>query len=321
MANDTTEVIVQVRDLSHRYARDWAIKGLTFDIPRAGVLGLLGSNGAGKSTFMNILCGVLRQTHGAITINGVDMLTKPMLARRQIGFLPQQAPLYTELTVDEYLRYCARLRGTGTGQLTQTVEAAKTKCGIAHFSKRLIGNLSGGYRQRVGIAQAILHNPKLVVLDEPTSGLDPNQTFAVRHLIKDIAEENSVILSTHILSEVEAICTNILMIELGSIVFSGTLDDFNDEIVPSSLLLAAERLPPFEFLRAIPSVTDVENVTDKIVRLRFEGDRSVSQSLIATGIEKDWGVSEIRFERSSLDEVFAKLSKPTREAENDSRIW
>ena len=222
------ESIVKLEHLSHRYSKDWAVRDISFEIHKTGIVGLLGSNGAGKSTTMNILCGVLSQTEGKVTIDGIDLRENPEEAKKRIGFLPQNAPLYLELTVDEYLTYCAPLRLIPKAQIKAAVEEVKKKCGVAHFSKRLIGNLSGGYRQRVGIAQAIIHKPLLVVLDEPTNGLDPNQILEVRSLIKEIAAERSVIFSSHILAEIQATCYDIIMIEGGKMVFSDTMELFNN---------------------------------------------------------------------------------------------
>ena len=198
--------IVKVEHLSHRYSVQWAIRDIDFEINQRGILGLLGSNGAGKSTTMNIICGVLKQTEGNVYINGINLRENPVEAKKNVGFLPQKAPLHLDFTVDEYLTYCAELHMVDKTRIKAAVDEAKERCGITHFSKRVLRNLSGGYQQRVGIAQAIVHNPKFVVLDEPTNGLDPNQIVEVRHLIKEIAEERSVLLSTHILSEVQATC-------------------------------------------------------------------------------------------------------------------
>ena len=161
--------IVKVENLSHRYSVQWAVRDISFEISQTGIVGLLGSNGAGKSTIMNIICGVLSQTEGDVYINGINLRKDPVAAKQNIGFLPQKPPLYGDLTVDEYLIYSAQLRQMDPKDIPAALEIAKEKCGITHFSKRLIKNLSGGYQQRVGIAQAIIHNPKLVVMDEPTN--------------------------------------------------------------------------------------------------------------------------------------------------------
>ena len=183
--------IVKVEHLSHRYSVQWAIRDINFEINQRGIMGLLGSNGAGKSTTMNIICGVLKQTEGNVFIDGIDLRENPVEAKKNVGFLPQKAPLHLDFTVDEYLTYCADLHMVDKKQIKAAVDEAKARCGITHFSKRVLRNLSGGYQQRVGIAQAIVHKPKFVVLDEPTNGLDPNQITEVRHLIKEIAEERS----------------------------------------------------------------------------------------------------------------------------------
>ena len=215
--------IVKVEHLSHRYSVQWAIRDIDFEINQRGILGLLGSNGAGKSTTMNIICGVLKQTEGNVYINGINLRENPVEAKKNVGFLPQKAPLHLDFTVDEYLTYCAELHMVDKTRIKAAVDEAKERCGITHFSKRVLRNLSGGYQQRVGIAQAIVHNPKFVVLDEPTNGLDPNQIVEVRHLIKEIAEERSVLLSTHILSEVQLIADDIGIIANGTLGYEGEM--------------------------------------------------------------------------------------------------
>lgn len=300
--------IVQVKNLSHRYAKDWAIKDINFEIHEKGVLGLLGSNGAGKSTTMNIMCGVLDQTQGDVFINGLSIRENPLEAKRHIGFLPQQAPLHLELTVDEYLIHCARLRSLESVELKSAVGLAKEKCGISHFSNRLLSNLSGGYRQRVGIAQAIIHSPALVVLDEPTNGLDPNQVKEVRKLIKEIAEERTVILSTHILPEVHAVCDSIKMVELGKMVFSGTLDEFNNYITPHSMVMVVGNAPTLAQVCKIDGVERAEFINPTTIRFHFNGDQNISNTIVQASVKQGWVLNELKFERSSLEEVFAALS-------------
>ena len=196
--------IVRVEHLSHRYTVQWAIEDINFEIEAGGIVGLLGSNGAGKSTTMNIICGVLNQTHGEVYIDGINLREHPVEAKRNIGFLPQKPPIYPDLNVEEYLRFCAEIQWMDKKKIKSAIAVAEERCGITHMKDRLLRNLSGGYQQRVGLAQAILHDPKFVVLDEPTNGLDPNQILEVRQLIKDIAVDRTVMLSTHILSEVQA---------------------------------------------------------------------------------------------------------------------
>ncbi len=301
--------ILKVEQLSHRYSVQWAIMDINITIERNGIYGLLGSNGAGKSTLMNIVCGVLRQSAGAVYINGIDTREHPVQAKCHIGFLPQHPPLYTDLTVEEYLRYCAYLRWIPAGQIEAAIDEALEKCNIGHFRKRLIRNLSGGYQQRVGIAQAIIHKPVLVVLDEPTNGLDPNQILEIRHLIQQIAREHTVILSTHMLSEVQASCDYIYMIEQGQMVFQGTVRDFDNYITPDSLIVGLMNAPEESRLAAIPGVLGVEDLGGGRFRLRFSNGADVMQQVVRASVECDWLLTEIGMERSSLDSIFAELSK------------
>jgi len=300
--------IVKLERLSHKYSGSWAIRDINIEIDKNGIVGLLGSNGAGKSTTMNILCGCLNQTEGQVFIGGIDMRKDPEAAKRLIGFLPQNAPLYTDLTVDEYLVYCANLRKMPKADIRPAVEVAKERCGVGHFSGRLIRNLSGGYRQRVGIAQAIIHRPSLVVLDEPTNGLDPNQIIEVRALIREIAADRAVIFSSHILSEVQLLCKEIKMIDNGRIVFSDTMDAFNNYMEPHSVVTYMDNPPPEEELLGIPGVMRTDFLTEKQIRLYFNGDQEITERIIGASVAKGWRLREISIDKSSLDEIFAQLS-------------
>jgi len=301
--------IVEVKHLSHRYSVDWAIRDINFEIDSTGVFGLLGSNGAGKSTTMNIICNVLTQTEGEVFINGIDLRKDPIKAKRFIGFLPQKAPLHTDMTVDEYLYHCADLRLMPKSEIPAAVERAKAKCGISHFSKRVISNLSGGYQQRVGIAQSIIHNPLFVILDEPTNGLDPNQILEIRHLIREIAEERAVLISTHILPEVQAACDYIMMIEHGNMVFKGSIEEFNNYMDPSVLLVIMHNAPvdDSEFM-SIEGMERVEKLTKTRFRLHFKGDNDIVGRVVKKAVSNNWHLREISLEKESLDKVFAKLS-------------
>ena len=303
------EAIVKVEHLSHRYSVQWAVKDISFEIPKKGIYGLLGSNGAGKSTVMNIICGVLKQTEGNVFIHGADTRLDPLEAKKHIGFLPQQAPLYTDMTVEEYLTHSAYLRRMPDAEIKAAVEETMERCSIMHFRSRLIKNLSGGYQQRVGIAQAIVHKPALVVFDEPTNGLDPTQILDIRRLIQDIAKERTVILSTHILREVHAICDYLLMIEQGKLVFSGTVDQFDNYIVPSTIFLQLADAPAPEVLMQVEGVTGVEELGGQRFRISFEDAEGVLERLVEASSRNRWRLVEIRPEKSSLDDIFAVLSK------------
>jgi ABC-2 type transport system ATP-binding protein len=301
--------IVKVENLSHRYSVQWAIKDINFELTRNGIYGLLGSNGAGKSTIMNIICGVIKQTQGEVYIQGVSLRDEPVKAKKHIGFLPQQPPLQTDLTVEEYLRHCANIRLMKPTAVKPAIEEVMSKVGISHFSKRLIRNLSGGYQQRVGIAQAIIHKPDFVVLDEPTNGLDPNQIIEVRNLIREIAEERTVVLSTHILQEVQALCDNIWMINEGHVVFSGTLDEFDNQIMPNTLVVSLMATPSIDALKAIPGVINADHLGGTRFRIQFTDATEVTERIVAASVANNWRLMEINPEKNSLDTIFAELSK------------
>ena len=302
------ESIVRVVHLSHRYTTQWAVQDVNFEIRDHGVFGLLGSNGAGKSTTMNIICGVLNQTKGDIYIKDISLRDNLVEAKRHVGFLPQRPPVYGDLTVEEYITYCAELRLMPKEAIPAAVEEALRRCGITHFRKRLIRNLSGGYQQRVGIAQAIVHRPEFVVLDEPTNGLDPNQIVEIRELIKEIATDRAVLLSTHILSEVQATCDHILMIEQGVVVFSGTIEEFDNYIEPDSFIIELANPPAPEVLGELEGITKVEPLTPNRFRLRFDKSKETMQKVVRTAVAENWGLSESVLQKVSLDEIFAQLS-------------
>jgi len=302
-------IILKTTNLSHKYSSSWAIRDIDISIEEKGIIGLLGSNGAGKSTTMNIICGVLSQTQGEVFIDGIDLRKEPEQAKKQIGFLPQNPPLYTDLTIDEFLTYSAQLRLMDKRNIKAAVDEVKERCGINHFSNRLIKNLSGGYRQRVGIAQAIVHKPNVLVLDEPTNGLDPNQIIEVRSLIKDIAKDRVVIFSSHILSEVQLLCKDIKMIENGKIVFSDTMDAFNNYVEPHSMLVSFQNMPLVAELEAIPGILKADILNGKLVRLFFSGDAEITETIISESVRSGWRLQEISLEKNSVEEIFKQLSQ------------
>ncbi|MEI2274305.1 ABC transporter ATP-binding protein [Sphingobacterium sp. ML3W] len=300
--------ILKVSHLSHKYALNWAIRDINIEVNQTGIVGLLGSNGAGKSTTMNIICGALNQTEGTVLINGIDLREEPLRAKQQIGFLPQILPLYTDLTVDEYLRYTAELRLMKSSEITAAVGEVKEKCQISHFSNRLIKNLSGGYKQRVGIAQSIIHKPSLVVMDEPTNGLDPNQLIEVRKLIREIAQDRTVLLSSHVMSEIHVLCRDVIMIEGGRVIFSDTMDAFNNYLQPQSLLIHLENPPVSGALQAVDGVTKIDFLSEKQVRVFFDQGEDIAERLVAASVEQGWRLREISMEKGVLEDVFKQLS-------------
>jgi ABC-2 type transport system ATP-binding protein len=304
-----TDPIVRIENLSHRYSVQWAVREINFEINQHGIYGLLGSNGAGKSTIMNIMCGVLKQSRGNIYIKGINMRLNSLEAKKLIGFLPQRPPLHFDMTVQEYLEYCAGLRMVPDKEIKQAVDSVLEKCGITHFRHRLTKNLSGGFQQRLGIAQAIIHNPELVVLDEPTNGLDPNQIVEIRNLIKQISIERTVVMSTHILSEVQAICDHIRMVEEGHVVFAGTVDEFDNYIVPNTVFVSLLETPPVSELMSVDGVLGVEELGGTKYRVTFSDSRDIVEHIVEASVKKGWRLNEIRLEKSSMDKIFAELSK------------
>ncbi|MCP4388136.1 MAG: ABC transporter ATP-binding protein, partial [Gammaproteobacteria bacterium] len=222
-----TEALVQVENLSRYYQNHRAISHLSFSLKAGEVLGFLGPNGAGKSTTMQVISGNLAPTEGEVSIAGHDIIEAPRAAKSQLGYLPEHPPVYRDSSVDEYLKYCARLHRIPSARRTGALERVKQQCGLTQVGERLIGNLSKGYQQRVGIAQAIIHDPPVVILDEPTVGLDPIQIREIRELIRSLGSERSVILSTHILSEVQATCDRVQIIRTGELIYNASIESLN----------------------------------------------------------------------------------------------
>ncbi|MCI0505370.1 MAG: ABC transporter ATP-binding protein, partial [Gammaproteobacteria bacterium] len=249
MQND---IFVQVKEVSRFYGTSCAVDHISFTVNRGEVLGFLGPNGAGKSTTMLMLTGNLAPTEGEIIINGVDLLDNPREAKANIGFLPEQPPLYRDMTIDEYLRFCAQLHRIDRGKIDDAIDSVKQRCGLTEVGQRLIGNLSKGYQQRAGIAQAIIHSPSVVILDEPTVGLDPIQIREIRRLIRELGGEHSVILSSHILPEIQATCDRVQIIHEGKLVLSDTVAGLNHYMHESCVTIRLQQPPPLSELEKIP---------------------------------------------------------------------
>ncbi len=222
-------VLISAKQLTRYYGKYCAVNKLSFSLAKGQILGFLGANGAGKTTTLQMLCGNLAPSSGEILINGFDMLTQPKLAKRSLGYVPDIPPLYKDLTVHEFLRYCAQLHGVPKADITTAVQLAEQRCGLSEVANRLIGVLSKGFQQRIGIAQAIVHNPDVIVLDEPTVGLDPLQIIEIRSLIRELGQEHGVIFSTHILSEVQEVCTDVMIIQQGACVLNARIDELPAE--------------------------------------------------------------------------------------------
>lgn len=296
--------LIHIENLTRHYGDHCAVDGIDFELQPGEVLGFLGPNGAGKSTTMQIISGVLAPSSGQVRLDGFDLQEAPIQAKRTLGYLPETPPLHLEMRVDEYLRYCARLRGIGRTDLAHAVDQAKTRCGLGSMGKRVIGNLSKGYQQRVGIAQAIIHNPRIIILDEPTSGLDPNQVREIRALIRDLAEGCGILLSTHILPEVQALCDRVLILHQGRLVYAGPVSRTQQNAL--LVTLAPDGQDP-AFLATLPGVTQAEALTPQQFRLSISGTHRPEE--IAEAIVKRGGrLCELRNDRDNLERIFTQVT-------------
>ena len=301
---------LSIEGLSHRYAKDWAVRDAYLSIMEPGIVGLLGANGAGKSTLMNSVCGCLSPTTGKVMVGGVDVQATPLRARSLLGFLPQQAPLALELTVSEYLRFCAGLRSLTSTEILEGTDRVMELCALTKMKDRVIGNLSGGYRQRVGIAQAIVHDPRLVVFDEPTVGLDPDQVISVRELIREIGRTRTVLFSSHLMSEVEALCDRVVMMKAGMIVFDDTVASLQSLVQPKSLIASFDYPPSSEELVALVNGVDgAAHLDERTLRLEFSDAESIAQRVAVISVERNWGLRELYMEAANLEAAFTFLSK------------
>jgi len=302
------ESLARVENLYRYYGDICAVHDVSFEIKRGEVLGFLGPNGAGKSTTMQIISGNLAPSAGLVQINGIDMLDQPKLAKAQLGYLPEQPPLYRELTVDEYLGYCGQINRVPGGKRRAAVDTARQRCGLTEVGRRLIGNLSKGFQQRVGIAQAIIHSPALVILDEPTVVLDPIQIREIRALIRELAGEHSVILSTHILPEVQAICDRVQIIHKGELVLSDTIAGLLRRMQASSLLAAFRRPPAGHELESLAGVQTADPLPDGRVRIHYDPQHNPAEALVQQSVSQQWGLYELIPERMSLEQIFVDIT-------------
>jgi len=299
--------LLQATQLSRFFGGKQAVNDVSFSINKGEVLGFLGPNGAGKSTTMRMLSGNLAPDSGEIIINGFDLLDDPKQAKSHIGYLPETPPLYKELTVREFLQFCARLNGIDKKQRVSAIDIAMQRCGLTAVSKRLIGNLSKGFQQRVGIAQAIIHSPAVVILDEPTSGLDPIQIREIRQLIRDIANEHSVILSTHILPEVQMLCDRVQIISHGQMLFNDSIDKLSQQMQSSALLVEFDHAPEVSAIAQVQGVIAVDTITADRFRLHYHPESDPTSNLLKSAVEQQWSLKMLMPEQHTLEEVFLKI--------------
>ena len=311
--------MIEVRDLTKHYGSHEAVRGLTFDVPRGQICGFLGPNGAGKSTTLRMLTGFLAPTRGAISIGGVDAIEEPLEARKALGYMPEACPLYPEMRVGEYLRYRAALKAVPSGEIAGRVESSLKQASVSDVAHRIIGQLSKGYRQRVGLADALVADPPLLVLDEPTAGLDPNQIRQVRELITELAKNKTVLLSTHILPEVEALCDRVLIINRGKLVSEGEPGTLRGQIAGRQVIRLEGRGARGAFedvLGALPQVKIIDGPKalsgsgeHQIVQARLEAEDPDAVEVVFGAIAKaGLTLRELRRQEASLEDVFADLT-------------
>ena len=301
------EPLIKTEGLYRYYGDHCAVRALGFELYPGEVLGLLGPNGAGKSSTLRMIAGNLAPSAGHIWLNGVKLQTDPIRAKRALGYLPENPPLYPELTVDEYLRYCARLHRISGAAVDEAVSVAKSRCGLDEVGRRLIGNLSKGYQQRAGIAQAIVHDPMVVVLDEPTVGLDPIQIREIRSLICNLGHERGVILSTHILPEVQATCSRVLILHRGEQAYTASLKQDACQS-GSSLLVRLARPPELAAIAAMPGIRSADQLAQGQYRLHLDETSPSASSLAEQLVMAGWGVEELVPERPGLEQIFVRIT-------------
>jgi len=302
------DTLITVDHVSRFYGDTCVVKDINLEVGRGEVIGFLGPNGAGKSTTMQMISGNLAPSAGRIFINGTDILDDPKNAKAQLGYLSEQPPLYRELTVDEYLNHCARLNRIAKANVSSAMDNAKQRCGLTDVGHRLIGNLSKGFQQRVGIAQAIIHSPPVVILDEPTVGLDPIQIREIRDLIRELGGEHSVILSTHILPEVQATCDRVTIINKGELALTDSIEGLSQRMQATSLLLGMHRPPPAQALEVLEHVTDVEVLPENQIRVHFSPDHDPAETITKLAVDQNWGLWQLTPERHSLEQIFIDIT-------------
>ena len=301
------EILIQVEGLYRDYGNLHALTDINLTLSRGEVLGFLGPNGAGKSTTMQIISGNLAPTSGRVRINGFDILDEPRQAKAALGFLPEQPPLYHELTVNEYLEYCAQLNRIAKPYINNTVKKACERCGLVEVRKRLIGNLSKGYQQRVGIAQAIIHNPEVVILDEPTVGLDPIQIIEIRDLIKELGNDHSVILSTHILPEVQSTCDRVIIINQGRIALEDSLAGLESRLESNLVTVSLDNPPDADTITALTGINKLETLSNNQFQLHT-GDDFNPAEFSRTAVNNNWQLTELAPKTNSLEQVFIDIT-------------
>jgi len=304
--------MIDVSNLSKYYGDYPAVQDVSFEVPAGQIVGFLGPNGAGKTTTMRILAGYLTASAGRATIDGIDVFWNPVEVRRRIGYMPENCPLYAEMRVVEYLRFRAGIKGLHGGRRRQRLDYVLRRCALEDVRRQLIGTLSKGYRQRVGLADALLAEPPVLILDEPTAGLDPTQIRSARELIRELGKEHTILLSTHILPEVEMTCDRVIIIHRGRVVASGSLDELARQAGEQETLIARIDGPiDAEPVRALPGVNRMTlSTVGGATRLRMDTNdaEGLSPLVCALASQRGWNLRELRPERQTLEELFVRIT-------------
>lgn len=306
--------MIKVQNLCKSYGDFQALKGVSFTVKKGEILGFLGPNGAGKTTTMRILTCFFPATSGKATIAGYDVFEEPEEVKKRIGYLPENVPLYLDMTVTDYLTFVAGIKGVKSSNVKKRVNTVMEECVLTHMSHKLVGELSKGYRQRVGIAQALVNEPEVLILDEPTVGLDPKQIIEIRKLIKGLAGERTVILSTHILPEVSMTCQRVIIINDGTIIASDTPDNLTSKIQGANRLILKVEGPSIEVIKNIEAIKGVIKVSKnaeegKVVELTVDSEKGldIRRDIPPVIIQKGWGLLEQKPLQMSLEDIFVKL--------------
>ncbi len=301
--------LITVDHLCRYYGKVCAVNDVSFTLAKGEVLGFLGPNGAGKTTTMQMLSGNLAPSSGQITINGFDLLDQPNQAKRSLGYLPDTPPLYKELSVQEFLHYCAELQGIAKNAIAQAINHAQERCGLTAVSHRLIANLSKGFQQRVGIALAILHNPDVIILDEPTVGLDPIQIREIRALIRELGQDHGIILSTHILSEVQESCSHVQIIHQGQLILSESIAGLNQTMNTGSLHVTTRLPADTALLLTIPGVSSIETLANNQLKIYCHVTDDTTRHIAETIIANGWELQELTPVKKSMEDIFIALTR------------
>ncbi len=318
MPMNSTEngMMLNVQQLNKRFGAVHAVKDLTFQVKKGEVFGFLGPNGAGKTTTMRIITSFIPASSGSIVIDGIPMEDDTLKIRRKIGYLPENTPLYNDMLVREYMEFVGEIRGLKGMSLDKRIDEIFQICGLAPMARRLIGKLSKGYRQRVGLAQALIHNPDLLILDEPMSGLDPNQIIEIRRLIKKIGEEKTVIYCSHILSEVSATCSRILIINNGKAVATGTPDELTARMEKGTQYTLRIKADKDKVESHLPSLKGVKSVSIRdtqdgwhLTHVESSEKDDIGEVLFKSAVDNGWVLSELKRETVSLEDVFTQLTR------------